>query len=185
MYGQVSEQPESMTSFPAGTVSAAQWFAVQVRARHEKKISSTLQLKGFEAYLPLVSRTHQWSDRKIKVELPLFPCYVFVKVASVGNVCSALYESNGFLGIVGDQGKGTAIPEQQIEEVRQLLQSKLPFRQTPFLKIGQRVRVCGGPLEGVKGILTGQNSERWLVVSVDAIHGSLAVRVEGYNVEAV
>src|SRR5579864_7619326 len=127
----MTEQPTSLISFPPGTASAARWFALQVRARHEKKISSTLQLKGFEVYLPLLSRTRQWSDRKIKVEFPLFPCYVFVKVDSVENVAVALYESSGFLGIVGDQGKGTAIPEQQIEEVRHLLRSKLPFRQTP------------------------------------------------------
>src|SRR5579864_713196 len=99
----MTEQPTSLISFPPGTASAAQWFAVQVRARHEKKISSTLQLKGFETYLPLVSRLHQWSDRKMKVELPLFPCYVFVRVDSVENVVTALYESNGFLGIVGDK----------------------------------------------------------------------------------
>ena len=121
----------------------------------------------------------------MKVDLPLFPCYVFVKVDSVAAVARALYESSGFLGIVGDQGKGAAIPEQEIEEVRQLLRSNVPFTQIPFLKIGQRVRVFGGPLDGIEGILTEQKGDQRLVISVAAVQGSLAVRVEGYNLRPV
>ncbi len=53
----------------------------------------------------------------------------------------------------------------------------------PFLKIGQRVRIRSGALDGLEGILVSRNGDHTLVISIDAIQRSLAVRVEGYEVE--
>jgi transcription antitermination factor NusG len=89
------------------------------------------------------------------------------------------------LQIVGVKGQGIAIPDDQIEAVRALLNGSLPWSNHPFLKIGQRVRVCGGALEGVEGVLVSRNGDRTLIISVDAIQRSLAVSVEGYRVEPV
>ena len=54
----------------------------------------------------------------------------------------------------------------------------------PFLKIGQRVRIRGGALDGMEGILSSFQKDRYVVVSIDAIQRSLAVRIEGYDLEA-
>ena len=62
---------------------------------------------------------------------------------------------------------------------------QMPWSSHPFLKIGQRVRIRSGALDGTEGILVSRNGDRTLVISVDAIQRSLAVRVEGYEVEAV
>jgi hypothetical protein len=77
------------------------------------------------------------------------------------------------------------IPDEQIEAVRALLESQLPCSSHPFLKIGQRVRIRGGSLDGLEGILLSRNGDSTLVISVDAIQRSLAVSVNGYEVEAV
>ncbi len=65
------------------------------------------------------------------------------------------------------------------------MNESLPWSAHPFLKIGQRVRICSGALKGVEGILIARNGDRTLVVSVDVIQRSLAVRIEGYQVEPV
>ena len=83
----------------------------------------------------------------------------------------------------GAKGEGTPIPDEQIEAVRILLNEQLPWSEHPFLKIGQRVRIRGGAMDGVEGILLARNGDRTLVVSVDVIQRSLAVRIEGYHVE--
>src|SRR5271163_1703459 len=70
-----------LTANPAADIAAPAWFAVQTRPRHEKKVSAELQEKGVNAFLPLVSSTRQWSDRSRVVEMPLFPQYVFVRIA--------------------------------------------------------------------------------------------------------
>jgi hypothetical protein len=80
-------------------------------------------------------------------------------------------------------GEPIPIPDEQIESVQKLLTNNVPCRAHPFLKIGQRVRVRGGSLDGVEGILVRVNGEKGLVVSIDAISRSLALRIEGYDVE--
>ncbi len=171
----------------ASTTSPApmRWFAIHSRSRHEKKIASALQEKGFSAFLPLVEQVHQWSDRRKKVEVPLFPGYLFVQLSSASDIRLMLFQTPGVIGLVGDHGKGAPIPERQIEEVRTILAGKAEFTAIPFLKVGQRVRVHGGPMDGIEGILTALHGSRRLVISIDAIQRSLALTIEGYDVRPV
>jgi len=159
------------------------WYAVHTRARHEKTVVQRLREQGLTTFLPLVNETHAWSDRKKTVELPLFSCYVFVRMAPGGKERLRVCSTDGVLQIVGPRGAGLAIPEEQIEAVRLLLAEQLPWSSHPFLKIGQRVRIRGGAMDGVEGILLARNGDRTLVVSVDVIQRSLAVRIEGYHIE--
>jgi transcription antitermination factor NusG len=128
----------------------------------------------------------RWSDRKKKVELPLFSCYVFVKlVPSNSDERMRVYRTNGVFRIVSMRGEAIPIPNEQIEALRTVVTQQVPWAEHPFLKIGQRVRIRGGSLEGVEGVLLSRNGDRTLIISVDAIQRSLAVRVEGYDVEAL
>lgn len=162
------------------------WYAVQTRARNEKVIAERLQEQGLTTFLPLVTEIRTWSDRKKKVELPLFSCYVFVKLV-FGNSEARMrvYRTNGVFGIVSMRGEAIPIPEEQIEALRTVVTQKISWSVHPFLKIGQRVRIRGGSLEGVEGVLLSRDGDRTLIISVDAIQRSLAVRVEGYDVEAL
>jgi transcription antitermination factor NusG len=91
---------------------------------------------------------------------------------------------DGVFSFVGPRGEGTPIPDSQIEAVRALVKGQLPWSSYPFLKIGQRVRIKSGALDGVEGILVSRSGESTLVVSVDALQRSVAVRIDGYDVEA-
>jgi len=174
-------------SFPVTPVVDAgceEWFAVQTRARHEKVIAQRLRDKGVVSFLPLVREVRNWSDRRKLIELPLFSCYVFAKLAPMSRDRLRVLQVDGVLSFVGP-GFGTPIPETQIDAVRKLVEEELPFCSHPFLKIGQRVRIRSGALDGVEGILVARSGERTLVVSIDAIQRSLSVRIEGYAVEPV
>ena len=96
-----------------------------------------------------------------------------------------MLQVDSVLRFVGIRGVGMPIPDEQIDAVRTLLNEHLPCCSYPFLKIGQRVRIRSGALDGLEGILLSQNGDRTLIISVDAIQRSLAVRVEGYDVEPV
>lgn len=93
--------------------------------------------------------------------------------------------TDSVLGLVGAQGVGTAIPDEQIDAVRILVGGRVPCCPHPFLKTGQRVRIRGGALEGLEGIFLSRQGERRLIISVDAMHRSLAIQVEGYDVEPI
>jgi len=169
--------------FPAPEVE--NWYALHTYARHEKLVVQRLNERGVETFLPIFTEVRRWSDRKKKIELPLFSCYVFAKFPPRREDRLNVLRVGGVLSLVGSQGEGTPIPDEQIDDVRTLMNSTDSWSPYPFLKIGQRVRIRGGALEGVEGILVSRNGGQTLVISVDAIQRSLAVKVEGYQVEAV
>ena len=129
------------------------WYAVHTRARHERMVAQRLKDQGVTTFLPLVSEVHRWSDRQKTVELPLFGCYVFVKLPPTGNERLRVLQIDGVFRFVGIRGIGTPIAESQIDAVRTLIGQQVPWTAHPFLQIGQRVRVRGGSLDGVEGIL--------------------------------
>jgi transcriptional antiterminator NusG len=168
---------------PIVETNFATWYAVQTRSRHEKVVAQRLHEQGITTFLPMYSEVHRWSDRQKLVELPLFSCYVFVKVLATSEQRLRVLRQDGVFSFVGVRGQGTPIPDQQIDAVQTLISQDLPWSNHPFLKIGQRVRIRGGALDGVEGILQARNGDRTLVVSIDAIQRSMAVRIEGYDVE--
>jgi transcription antitermination factor NusG len=168
---------------PAETISGLNWYAVRTRSRHEKVVERQLQAQGIDVFSPVVSQSRQWSDRRKVVECPLFAGYAFVRIAPSPEERVRVLRTQGVVELVGGRGQGTAIPVEQIEAVRALVTSNTPFTEHVFLKAGQRVRVRGGALDGVEGILVAQNGSRNLVISVEPIQRSLSIRIQGYEVE--
>lgn len=161
------------------------WYAVQTRSRHEKMVAQQLKTQGFVTFLPVSTELREWSDRQKLVEFPLFPGYAFVRFAYGAEERLRVLRTEGVVNFVGTSGHGIAIPDKQIEHVQNLLASKIPFENYPFLKAGQRVRIRGGALNGTEGILVRQDTDRMLVISVELIQRSLSIRLQGYEVEAV
>lgn len=168
---------------PWAVAEAPRWYALHTRSRHERVVEHRLREQGMETFLPIMSALHHWSDRKKKVEIPLFSCYVFVRCALSPEDRARVYRVDSVLGFVGVRGAGLPIPDDQIENIRTVLAQRTPWCSHPFLKAGQRVRVRGGALDGVEGIFLSENGDHSLVVSVDVIQRSLAVRIDGYDVE--
>jgi transcription antitermination factor NusG len=158
------------------------WYAVQAAPRHEKKVTAALDEKRFTTFLPVVTETHYWSDRKQKVEVPLFAGYTFVRLTPSSDERIAVLRSKGVVRLVGKEHVGTPIPEKEIHDIWTLVNSRLKIEPYPFLDIGDRVRISSGSLAGVEGILTGKASDETLVVSVNLLHRSLAVRLQGFDV---
>jgi len=148
-------------------------------------VARQLQSQGFVTFLPLAQQLREWSDRRKIVEFPMFPGYAFLQLVYEPAERLRVLRTEGVVSFVGTQGQGISIPDRQIEHIQTLLASKVPFESHPFLKVGQRVRIRGGSLQGTEGILVGQDSDRALVISVELIQRSVSIRLQGYEVEAV
>ena len=168
----------------ASGMEPASWFAIQTRSRHEKLVVRQLEHGGIESFLPVSTELRNWSDRRKLVQMPLFPGYAFVHIPYSPQERLRVLQTEGVVGFVGKHGQGIAIPASQIEDIRQVLASEVPFRSHPFLKVGQRVRVRGGSLDGVEGILVAENGDQSIVISVDPIQRALSIRIQGYQLEA-
>ncbi len=169
----------------AGLLNQARWYAVRTRSRHEKLVAKQLENQGIESFLPVVTQTRNWSDRQKQIETPLFSGYAFLRMVHSADDRVRVLRTQGVVSFVGVQGTGTPIPDHQIEDLKTLISSRISYEERSFLRVGQRVRVRGGALDGVQGILVAENGDHSLVISVEPIQRSLYVRVAGYDVEAV
>jgi len=176
---------EPSVPFIENTAEQACWYAIQTRCRFEQKAATQLQNKGIETFLPLVKEIHRWSDRRQIVQVPLFPGYGFVRISDSPSHQLRVLQTVGVNGFVTMNGSPVPVPEQQLEDVRRLLANEISCRAYPFLKVGQKVRIRGGCLDGVEGVLISENKDHSLVVSITAIQRSLAIRIDGYDVEAI
>jgi transcription antitermination factor NusG len=148
------------------------------------RVASELEEKDVVVFLPLYTAVHRWSDRRQEVRLPLFPNYLFVRINGDRSERALILRTSGVISFVGTHGAGSSIPYEQIEAVQRILDQRIPFTHYPFLNVGQKVRIRGGSLDGVLGILTAVNNDRSLVVSMECVQRSIAVRLDGYGVEA-
>lgn len=161
------------------------WFAIRTRSRHEKVVERQLLGQGIEVFCPMISQIHNWSDRRKAVESPLFPGYAFVHIAHSPEERVRVLRVHGVVDLVGFQGHAISIPREQIDAVRVVVDNNVQFTKHAFLQVGQRIRIRGGSLDGVEGILVAQNGARNLVISVEPIQRSISIRIEGYQVEPV
>ena len=175
------------TEHPEMPLSGADvcWYAVQTRSRHERVVAAQLREQGVSTFLPMITQIRRWSDRRKLVEFPLFSGYVFVHATVSPLIRRIVLFSRGVAGFVAMQGEPLPIPDEQIDNVKGLLAKNIRCAAHPFLKVGQRVRIRGGSLEGLEGILVAHNGDRKLVVSVDTIQRSFSVRIEGYDLEVL
>jgi transcription antitermination factor NusG len=165
-------------------IEKPQWFAIRTRSRHEKLVADQLERQCIESFLPLVKTTRKWSDRKKEVEMPLFSGYSFARLVLCSSDRLRVLQTHGVAGFVGVRGMGIPVPEGQIDGLKTLLANQIPIKDHPFLHVGQRIRIKGGALDGIEGILAGQD-DRNLVISVEPIHRSLSVSITGYSFEPI
>jgi transcriptional antiterminator NusG len=170
---------------PAIPLNRPQWYAIQTRGRHEKKVAQKMHDRGLHSFLPVACEVRRWSDRRKVIEAPLYPCYTFLRASIDAAMRASVLRIPGVLDFVGLPGRPLAIPDPEIEVIQRLLAQCIPMRTHVFLSEGTRVRIRGGALDGMEGILVKRNSDSSLVVSVQLIQRSVALRVDGYDVEPI
>ena len=153
------------------------WYAIYVRSRHEKSVHQELQQKGIESSLPLISVTRQWSDRKKKVQVPLFRSYVFVNI-DISKEKLPVLLTDGVVKFVTFCSKTVSIPEEQMFWLDQILLSELEIEPTQEFPVGTEVDVMFGPLKGLCGRVKTKNSSTKLIVWFDAIMQGVSVEID-------
>ncbi len=159
------------------------WWAVYTRHQHEKTVAEVLSTKGFEVFLTLHDSMRRWKDRQKVLSLPLFPCYVFVR----GKLSRRLQvvTTPGIHMILSRGEQIAVVPEEELLAIRRAVNGNYRVEPHPFLKVGERVRVTRGSLEGVEGILIRKKNLFRLVLSVDMLAQSVGVEVAASDVEPV
>jgi transcription antitermination factor NusG len=160
------------------------WYAIQTRVRFEKKVTALLERKGVETFLPLIKQVHCWSDRLQVIKVPLFPGYGFVHLCLNPESRLGVLQTAGVVRFVG-RNEALPIPRKQIEDIQRVLAKQVPCAMYPFLKPGRKVRIRGGCLDGLEGVLDERASNKALLISIGAIEKTISIQIEGYDLEVL
>jgi transcription antitermination factor NusG len=163
--------------------SQRNWFAVFTVPQNERSVVKQLDLRQVESFLPTCESVRIWKNRqRVKITHPLFPTYVFARIHSAER--SSILRSPGVLRIIGNSHGPIPIPESEIEFLRSdfCRQRVEPYRE---LVVGEKVRIRGGAMQGVQGILVRKNSNLRFVMTLQLINQHAAVEVAADELEPV
>jgi len=158
------------------------WYALWTRSRHEQVVRQQLEQKRIESFLPTVTKWSHWKDRKKQIDWPLFPGYCFARFNAAERL--PILKCTGVVSIISFEGEPAAIPEHEIDGIRQLVESELAYDSCPMIKEGMMVEVTHGPLKGVIGRLVRKGAHARLILSVDLIGQAVSVEVDAGDVRA-
>jgi transcription antitermination factor NusG len=154
------------------------WFVFYTKSRWEKKVEGYLRNSGFEPYLPLNKVLRQWSDRKKKVEVPLFNSYIFV--LEYEHRIQEVLKVPGISWNIRHNGRPAVLRDSELQTIKRFLESGLLLETTSVadLEPGDAVKVIDGPLRGAVGYYTGPYSEEKFYVIIETIDQVLRVSID-------
>ena len=164
--------------------SIPRWYAAYTNANHEKRVAQHLGLRGVEHFLPLCTTVSQWKDRRVTLQRPLFPGYVFVCIA-LGVQRAEVQTAPGIARLVGVGGSPTPLAAEEIEALQMSLTVGLQWQPYPFFTVGRRVQVISGPLRGLRGRIVKHKSKGRFVISVTLIQRAVSVELDGLDLRTV
>ena len=169
-----------MSSEPIVPVAACRaethWYAAHTRPNHERRVAEQFDQRNLEQLLPLYDSVRQWKDRKVRLALPLFPGYVFVRMDPRERL--RVLQVSGVVQLVGVNRNPSPISDEEIELLRAGLQRKSGVQPHQYLTTGCRVLIRQGPFRGLKGILLRQEHRARVVISLELLMRSIAVEVD-------
>ncbi len=179
----VSVDPTEATIGWPVEIDAPQWYAIYSCANHEKRVADQLLLRRVEHFLPAFESVRRWKDRNVRLQLPLFPGYLFVRIPLIHRL--QVLQVPGVVRLVSFNGHPEALPDIEIEALKDVLIPGLKAEPHPYLKKGRRVRIVNGPMQGTEGILIRKKNAFRVVISVDLILRAASVEVDVSDVRTI
>ncbi len=158
---------ESRTVLPTEYIEP-RWYAAYSWANHEKRVAEQLGQRSVEHFLPLYECVRG---------------YVFVRLALRDRL--RVLQIPSVVRLVGFSGLPSALPDEQMEALRNALAHQLRAEPHPYLTAGRCVRIIHGPLQGLEGLLVRKKGKSRVVLSVELISRSIAVELEAAEIELV
>lgn len=163
--------------------SSESWYALHTCPRHEKRVAKYIEQRRISCFLPLYRSIRRWKDRRKELELALFPGYVFVRMSLRDKL--SILQVPGAVRLVSFNGKPAALPDVEIECLRNHQSAMGTLEPHPYLCVGRKVRVRSGPMQGLEGIIRRRKDKCRVIFSLDLIMRSVAVEVDEGDLDPV
>ena len=139
------------------------WYVVYTKPKWEKKVAEQLSKRGVECYFPLIVQVRQWSDRKKKIEVPLFNSYIFVRLAEADR--NLVFQSTGVVRYLFWLGKPAIVRDEEINTIKKWLTTPDKFEiSVSSLQVGDKVVLESGPFKSQEAIVQEVNKNNYVLV---------------------
>lgn len=152
------------------------WFAVRVKSQCERSVAASLRQRDYEEFLPMYWSRRRWSDRVKMLQLPLFAGYLFCRFDPSHR--SRIVAVPGVVHVAGVGSSPLPVPSEEIEAIRQAVDSAQEVQPWNRLQVGHVVRIEQGPLTGLTGMLVRWKNASHLVLNVQLLQRGVAVEVD-------
>lgn len=150
------------------------WFVLYTKPKHEKIVLTQLQERNYTAFLPQCDSFRQWSDRIRKIQVPLFPNYLFLK----NNIVDySVTKVHGVIKYISFEGQIATISDEEITLIKKTLDYTPSESNESFVVPGEKVRVISGSLQGATGIFLKKHGSYKLYIRIESLSRYLSVSI--------
>ncbi len=160
---------------PGATIpGAARWHVIHTRSRQEKALARTLTAAGIEHFLPLIRCARFCGHRKRFIDEPLFACYLFLHGPVEATYLARTTKRVANVINVADQQRFV----RELEQIQLALDNGAVLSPYPYLEVGRRARVSGGPFRGIEGMIETFPRPDRLVLQIEALGRATSLEID-------
>ncbi|MCK5170125.1 MAG: UpxY family transcription antiterminator [Bacteroidales bacterium] len=155
--------------------TSKKWYVFYTYPKFERKVHKYLQQENYESFLPLHWVVRQWSDRKKRLQVPLFPNYIFVNIER-NKICEVL-KTPKLISCVTFNRIPAFLKQKEVDSIIQIVENEYPFEVCCNLKIGDLVEITQGALMGMEGVLVEEKGNHRFALKIESLQQSMLVNV--------
>ena len=159
------------------------WYVLYTKSRFENVVDIGLHKKSIESYLPKIKKRSKRRDRKVILEAPLFPGYLFVRTNLHPTEHLEILKTAGSVHIIGNKQGPIPVPDETISSLQIMVSSGDDVTTGRQLRKGDKVMVVGGPFTGVIGAFVRYRGKSRVIVHIDALGQSAGVEIDEDDIE--
>lgn len=161
------------------------WYVLHTKSRFENVVNEGLKKKSLEVFLPKIKVPSKRRDRKLMINVPLFPGYLFVKTLLYPQAHLEIVKTAGAVRLVGTKDGPVPVPLDTIESLKIMVSSGHPVETGCRFQKGDRVVVVAGPFAGVNGLFVRYRGKDRVVVYIEALGQYAQAEVNSEDVEII
>jgi len=163
--------------------SLKRWYVFYTYPKFEKKVHDCLIKENYESFLPMHWVIRQWSDRKKRLYVPLFPNYIFVNTEYARTF--EILNNPKVICCVKFNKQPAYLKQKEIDCLKNITETDYPFEVSSKLQVGDSIMIIDGPLTGMEGVLAEGRGNHRFAVQVDSLQQSIMVDVPSNCIETL
>ena len=161
--------------------NSKRWYVFYTYPKFERKVHDYLLKDNYESFVPMHWVVRQWSDRKKRLEVPLFPNYIFINIER--NKIFEVLQTPKLISCVAFNRIPAFLKHKEVESIKQIVENEYPFEVSTNLNIGDSVIITEGALTGMEGILVEERGNHRFALKIESLQQSVIVNVPSDCIE--